>query len=440
MSHHPQRNRNLPQASKLGILHLPSRLRSSKKCHLPRNLPQASKLGILHLPSRLRSSKKCHLPRKRACCRFFRWEELLTEQQERYYHEVATGRSQWDLPSEGWVALLDDDGAKPQGARHWEGGTARFDTQDALGGDDMTCEDGAWRCEVEHVFASTLDDQSSEQVERVEGLLEAKVERQSCLELLQSIGGSLEEAEAFMEEYGESQISVKDFLDLFFEPEAVPDSDGEEVIEKSEWMQKANENGLALQFASKELQNDKEVMLAAVQQKGLALAFASEELQSDKDIVLAAARQDCNAVLFASEELQNDKDVVLTAVQQNGYALRFAPLKLKNDEDIVLAAVQQRGLALKFASEDLKQNKAAVLAAVQQAGFAVQFASRELQNNKEVMLAAVQQNGCALQFGYDLKKDKHVVLAAVLQDGHAWHFASEELRQDRDILQATSIE
>lgn len=42
----------------------------------------------------------------------------------------------------GWVALLDDDGAKPQGARHWEGGTARFDTQDALGGDDMTCEDG----------------------------------------------------------------------------------------------------------------------------------------------------------------------------------------------------------------------------------------------------------------------------------------------------------
>eukprot|EP00913_Durusdinium_trenchii_P026429 g24795.t1 len=311
---------------------------------------------------------------------------------------------------------------------------------------------GAWRCEVEHVFASTLDDQSSEQVERVEGLLEAKVERQSCLELLQSIGGSLEEAEAFMEEnghgfelypssfsrtrlrslspvvdgeeYGESQISVKDFLDLFFEPEAVPDSDGEEVIEKSEWMQKANENGLALQFASKELQNDKERLI----------------LTSFQDIVLAAARQDCNAVLFASEELQNDKDVVLTAVQQNGYALRFAPLKLKNDEDIVLAAVQQRGLALKFASEDLKQNKAAVLAAVQQAGFAVQFASRELQNNKEVMLAAVQQNGCALQFGYDLKKDKHVVLAAVLQDGHAWHFASEELRQDRDILQATSIE
>ena len=40
----------------------------------------------------------------------------------------------------------------------------------------------AWRCEVEHVFASTLDDQSSEQVERVEGLLEAKVERQSALE------------------------------------------------------------------------------------------------------------------------------------------------------------------------------------------------------------------------------------------------------------------
>ncbi|CAK9067350.1 Hypothetical protein (Fragment), partial [Durusdinium trenchii] len=54
-----------------------------------------------------------------------RWEELLTEQQERYYHEVATGRSQWDLPSEGWVALLDDDGTK----YYWDpvAGTTQWD-------------------------------------------------------------------------------------------------------------------------------------------------------------------------------------------------------------------------------------------------------------------------------------------------------------------------
>merc|ERR1719215_818430 len=39
-----------------------------------------------------------------------RWEELLNDKKERYYHELATGKTQWELPNEGWTQLLDDDG------------------------------------------------------------------------------------------------------------------------------------------------------------------------------------------------------------------------------------------------------------------------------------------------------------------------------------------
>lgn len=45
-----------------------------------------------------------------------RWEEVLSESKERYYHEVATGRTQWELPSEGWVELVNDDGSR----YYWE--------------------------------------------------------------------------------------------------------------------------------------------------------------------------------------------------------------------------------------------------------------------------------------------------------------------------------
>lgn len=31
---------------------------------------------------------------------------------EYYYHELATGRVQWDLPEEGWVDLGADDGSR----------------------------------------------------------------------------------------------------------------------------------------------------------------------------------------------------------------------------------------------------------------------------------------------------------------------------------------
>lgn len=64
-------------------------------------------------------------PPKTEAANAVRWEELLSDKKERYYHEVATGRTQWELPSEGWVALLDDDGSK----YYWntEMGTTQWD-------------------------------------------------------------------------------------------------------------------------------------------------------------------------------------------------------------------------------------------------------------------------------------------------------------------------
>lgn len=40
------------------------------------------------------------------------WEEVLSDKQERYYHELATGRTQWELPTRGWIELIAPDGAR----------------------------------------------------------------------------------------------------------------------------------------------------------------------------------------------------------------------------------------------------------------------------------------------------------------------------------------
>jgi hypothetical protein len=49
------------------------------------------------------------------------------------------------------------------------------------------------------------------------------------------------------------------------------------------------QDGYALEYASEELRNDRDFMLAAVKQYGYALAYASEELRKDPEIVLAMA-------------------------------------------------------------------------------------------------------------------------------------------------------
>ena len=76
-----------------------------------------------------------------------------------------------------------------------------------------------------------------------------------------------------------------------------------------------NDDGFLSIFASKELQNDKEVILKVVQTYGWSLQFASEELQNDKEVVLKAAQNDGLSLKYASKELQKDKEVVLRAVQ-----------------------------------------------------------------------------------------------------------------------------
>jgi hypothetical protein len=58
--------------------------------------------------------------------------------------------------------------------------------------------------------------------------------------------------------------------------------------------------GYALEFASHELKNDREIVLEAVKfAQGCALKYASKELRGDMDIILEALRKDRVAIQYA---------------------------------------------------------------------------------------------------------------------------------------------
>lgn len=144
------------------------------------------------------------------------------------------------------------------------------------------------------------------------------------------------------------------------------------------------------------------------------LEFASEELQADRDVVLAAVRIDGGNLMLASDELRADREVVLTAVNNDGYSLLEASEALQADKGIVLAAVKQAGMALCYTnSEELRSDKEVVLAAVTRNGSALKFASATLQADKEVVLIAV--DGCAdalLYVAKELRAGKQVKAVA----------------------------
>ena len=92
-----------------------------------------------------------------------------------------------------------------------------------------------------------------------------------------------------------------------------------------------------------------------------ASACPSIPVQEDKDIVLAAVKQDWRALKYASATLQADKTVVLTAVMQNGNALQFVGYD-RQDQEIVLAAVTRDGRCVTHATNLLQRDPAIVVA------------------------------------------------------------------------------
>merc|ERR1712087_778461 len=71
-------------------------------------------------------------------------------------------------------------------------------------------------------------------------------------------------------------------------------------------------DGKVLEFASNELKNDKEILLAACEQIGL--IFTAEERLDIRSIVLAAVTQEWRILQLVSQEMKGDRELCTAAV------------------------------------------------------------------------------------------------------------------------------
>ena len=177
--------------------------------------------------------------------------------------------------------------------------------------------------------------------------------------------------------------------------------------------------------------------MAAVQQNGMALQWASETLRNDKDIVMIAVKQNGMALQWAPETLRNDKNIVKAAVQQNGMALQWAPEILKNNKEIVMEAIQQDGFALTWASKEFKKDINIIMEAIQQNGLALAVASEESKQNPILELLAHSKVTSTkdLYCHYDdlLNRIKNKITPQILNDLNIAHLIIESLIQHESL-------
>lgn len=120
--------------------------------------------------------------------------------------------------------------------------------------------------------------------------------------------------------------------------------------------------------------NDKGSVLWRVKHFKGNLKMAAPALQDDPQVVHAAVKLDGDSLQFASTRIRSDKEIAMHAVRQNGMALKFVSNALLDNEDLVSAAVTRDGRALQFASERLRATSSIVRQAVKTDGRSFKFA------------------------------------------------------------------
>ena len=163
----------------------------------------------------------------------------------------------------------------------------------------------------------------------------------------------------------------------------------------------------------------------------------------------------------ASERIQNEREMVLEAVQDDGDALEFASDQLKNDEEVALTAIKHRGIyeTFDYVGEMLKQNKEFCLKALK-AGARFYEMDEQFRNDRSFILEAIKEGArfdryainddvldnkqfliTLLKLGVDYKDicnirpdDKEVALMAIMINHDNVKYLSDELKNDPDIV------
>ena len=186
-----------------------------------------------------------------------------------------------------------------------------------------------------------------------------------------------------------------------------------EIVEDDELMIKAINYGcVGLGATSSKIRDNKAVVLIAVKNDRGELQYASERLKADREVVLTAVKFYGASILYVPL-FHSDREVVITAFLHNCELSIGIPQYFSSDREILSIEVKKNGYIFKWASPELRNDRDLLYEAIKTYPSALELASAELRNNKEAIIYAAK-NGCPSKyFPKWWKNDRDVALALI---------------------------
>lgn len=200
---------------------------------------------------------------------------------------------------------------------------------------------------------------------------------------------------------------------------------------------KPNYKKSLLRYVGEQWGHDRDFVLenVSVKEGGYQIIFASEELKNDREVVLAAISNDDLAFSEIRSKFKKDKSFLIDAVHINPLIFNKIDPQLKLDKDIALSAVTKAGWILKNMDESLRNNKKIALAAIKNDPKAIWSAGDVFKNDLDLNLKCIKRNGLIFQYAAETIRDnKEAAMLAIKSYPTMYQHMSETLKADPEII------
>ena len=194
-------------------------------------------------------------------------------------------------------------------------------------------------------------------------------------------------------------------------------------------------NWQAIQFASKTLKNDYDILKAAYKQHSGMWRLVAADCENTK-FVIKILRKDPNAAQFISSHLlTNDcvTTILLDYIEKNSWFLHILPTEFKKDSEFMLAAISKNIEAFHSVDPELQNSEEFTFNVLSIDGLLFLRLQPRFQNERFVK-KALSQNGLLLQHILpQWRRCFHLCSTAVQQDGMALRFVLPECPRYEEV-------
>lgn len=182
---------------------------------------------------------------------------------------------------------------------------------------------------------------------------------------------------------------------------------------------------------------DRALLLTMVKSDGLALDFVSDELKNDKEFVYWATLENPAALEFASAAIKGDRGFVTDLIAKSPGIFQYASEDVRSNRTVALSVINKKPEMVNYLAGPLiGDNELSALAMEISFGKLFPSSPEWIRSNKSAALVAVKHSPegvCSIEG--ELKEDKEVALVALANDpkGETYRCLSEKLRADPEL-------